>query len=166
MDLTINALIYTDKIISQKYYNKGKLNFITELILAFISNIITSLIIKYLKKEIAYSYVLESLRYEKKNEIRYNKFVRIFMKIINRRIILNFIYEIILCSLCGYYLYIFCEVYHRSQISLLINFLISLGTSIAIVLCITIIVCILRYIGLKCKKKYIYYSSRYISQLI
>ena len=166
LDLTVNALVYTDNIISQKYYNKGKLNFITEFILALLSNIITSLIIKYLKKQISYSYVLESLRYEKKDEIKYKKFARSFIKIINRRIILNYIYEIFLSSLCGYYLYIFCEVYHRSQISLLINFLISLGTSIGIVLCITIIVCILRYIGLKCKKKYIYYSSRYISQLI
>ncbi len=141
--LTINALVYTDKIISQKYYNNGKLNFITEFILGLMSNIITSLIIKYLKKQISYFYVLESLKYEKKNEISYNIFATIFIKIINRRIILNYIYEIILCSLCGYYLYIFCEVYHRSQISLLINFLISLAISIGIVLCITIIVCIL-----------------------
>ena len=166
IDFSFNAILFTDHIVSQKYYNKGKLSFMTELILSFISNIVTSLIMKFLKKLIEFSYAFETLKHETKEEKHYHNLSSILLRIVHKKLIINFILDIIICILCGYYLYIFCEVYNKSQVSLIINFLIGMGISICIVIGITIIVCVLRLIGIKMKNKNLYYSSRYIGQLV
>ena len=138
----------------------------TELILSLISNIVTSLIMKFLKKLIEFSYAFETLKHETKEEKHYHNLSSILLRIVHKKLIINFILDIIICILCGYYLYIFCEVYNKSQVSLIINFLIGMGISICIVIGITIIVCVLRLIGIKMKNKNLYYSSRYIGRLI
>ena len=166
IDFTFNSLFYTDHIVSEKYNNDGKLSFLTEILLAFVSNLFTSLIIRYLRKLICFSFAFDTLSHEIRDESHYNYIAKSLLNVVNKKLIANFVIELILCFICGYYLYIFCEVYHMSQISLLINFLIGLVTSIVIVLIIAFIVCILRYIALKCKYKKIYYSSKYISDFI
>ena len=165
-DFTLNAFFYSDDIVHQKYSNEGKLYFITQFLLGLISNFITFIIMKYLKKFITYSFAFETLNNEEKNKSHYISIAAYLLNITHKKLIICFILEIILCCFCGYYIYIFCEIYHQSQISLLINFLTGMVTSIIIALFITLIVCILRKIALKCENKKIFYSSKYIGDLI
>ena len=48
LDFFFNAFLYSDDIVSEKYHNKGKLNFIISLLLSLISNIITNIICYFL----------------------------------------------------------------------------------------------------------------------
>ena len=166
IDFSFNALVFTDDIISQKYYNQGKLSFWTELILSLISNFITFLIMKFIRKLIEFNYVFESLKHKAKDENHYHNLSSILLRLVHKKLIINFFINIIICILCGYYLFIFCEVYNKSQVNLIFNFLIGMATSICIVIGITIIVSVLRLIGIKMKNKNLYYSSRYIGHLV
>ena len=56
IDFSFNCLLYTDDIVSEKYNINGKLSFLTEWLLSFISNLITSLIIRYLKNDLFFFY--------------------------------------------------------------------------------------------------------------
>ena len=165
-DFSINTLLFADDIVHQKYSNEGKLHFFTETLLSLISNLITSIVMKFMRKLILYSFVFDLLNYEIKEENHYLFLLNQNIKIIHKRIIVCFILELLISLVCGYYIYIFCEIYKKSQISLLINFILGLAYSIVIVLSIGLIVCILRIISLKYKKKKVYNSSRYIGQLI
>ena len=165
-DFTLNSLLFSDDIVSKKYSNEGKLSFATEFILSLISNVITNIIMKYLKKLISYSFVFETLKNEVKDINYYNILASYLLKIIHRNIIISFILEIIICCTCGYYLYIFCDVYHKSQVNLLINFVIGLTTSILIVIGVVMLVCLFRLVGVKLKNKNLYYTSRYIKDMI
>ena len=164
-DFTINALLYTDDIVSQKYVNGGKLSYFTSIMLSGISNLITFLFMKYLGKLIRYSFAFELMK-EEKNEQYYLNGINRLLKIVGRRLILYFIIEIILTFLCCYYLYIFCVIYQKSQVSLIINYIIGLFLSLAISLLISFISTLLRIIALKCKRKNLYYSSRFLFELI
>ena len=166
IDFTFNSFLFTDDIVSKKYNNKGKLNFFTEFILSLISNIITSIIMKFLKKLIEFSFVFETLRHQVREENYYHNLSSILLRIVHKKLIISFVVNIIICTFCGYYLFIFCEVYCKSQVNLIINFLIGMAISICIVIGITIIVCVLRLIGIKMRNKNLYYSSRYIGRLI
>ena len=165
-DFTINSLLYADDIVHQKYANKGKLYFYTSFLLGLISNIISYIVIKYIRKLITISFAFEALQYEIGEEDEFKEYSKYLLGIANRRLILGFFLEIIICFACGYYIYIFCEIYRKSQISLFINFLVGVATSVVYVIFIGLVVCILRRIAIRCKKKKLYYSSKYLSDLI
>ena len=164
-DFTINALLYTDEIVSQKYVNGGKLSYFTSIVLSEIANLITFLFMKYFGKLIRYSFAFELMK-EEKNEKDYLNYVNRLLKIVKRRLFLYFLIEIFLTFFCCYYLYIFCAIYQKSQVSLIINYIIGLLMSLAISLIISLIVALLRIISLKCKVKNLYYSSRLLIELI
>ena len=164
-DFTLNAILYTDDIVSEKYYNNGKLSYLTSFLLSGIANFITAIFIRFFRKLIYYSSFLELLRFNK-NEKSYLTNLNLILKTINRRLIIYFILEMIISLFCFYYLFIFCYVYKKSQISLLFNYLNGLFISIAISFLITFIFCLLRLIALKCKASKLYYSSRFLIELI
>ena len=166
IDFTLNAILYSDDIVHQKYANKGKLYFVTQFILSLISNFIGFIIVKYCRKLIEVSFAFETLRYEIKVEEDFKEYSKKLISSANHRIVLGVFLQIIICTFCGFYIYIFCEVYRKSQVSLFLNFLVGLAISVATIIIIGIIVCILRTIALKCKYKKMYYSSKYISELI
>ena len=166
IDFTLNALLYADDIVHQKYSNEGKLYFVTQLILSSISNFVGFIIVKYCRKLIEISFAFETLKFEIKDEEEFKEYSKKLISSANCRIVLGVFIQIIICTFCGFYIYIFCEVYRKSQISLFLNFLVGLAVSVATIVVIGIIVCILRTIALKCKYKTIYYSSKYISELI
>ena len=166
IDFTFNALLYSDEIVSQKYSNNGKLSYITSFLLGLISNFITYLIMKILRKLIHYSFAFIELKKEKKEENDYYRIVSHLLKIIYKKLIISFILEFIICCVCGYYLFIFCEIYKKSQISLLINYGVGLLISLITSLGVALIVSILRKISIKCKIKRLYYSSKIFNDLI
>ena len=90
----------------------------------------------------------------------------IILDIVKQRLIIYFTLEIIISICCGYYLYIFCVVYEKSQVSLFINYLYGMIISLIFSVAITLIVTIIRMIAIKIKSRNLYYSSRYLSNLI
>ena len=73
---------------------------------------------------------------------------------------LSFIFSFVMT----YYLIIFCAVYKQSQKSLLINYLIGILESIITSIGISLIICFLRFIGLKCEIKSLYRTSVYLDK--
>ena len=121
---------------------------------------------KNIRKWLNYSFTFEYIGIDVKNELNYFKKVKLIFSFIKKRICIYFFIEIIISSICGYYIYIFCNIYQKSQFSLVLNYLIGLVESLLISLIITFIVSIMRLIALRFKIKGVYYSSRYLSELI
>ena len=64
----------------------------------------------------------------------------------------------------AYYIVIFCAIYQESQNSLLINYIMGFIESIIANICISLIICVLRIIGLNYKNKYFYRTSVFLDQ--
>ena len=60
-----------------------------------------------------------------------------------------------------YYLMIFWTIYHKTQASVMVNYIIGIAESIAISLGIAFITSLLRYISIKKEWKSMYYISKY-----
>ena len=60
-----------------------------------------------------------------------------------------------------YYLMIFCTVYHKTQGSIMINYIIFISESILISLSLSIITSLIRLLIIKYQCKSIYYTSKY-----
>ena len=163
INLTMNALLYSDNIVSHKSHNNGKLDSIIVISLSAFANILASIIGYYLEILICFEEKLFQIK-EIKREI---VFLRVF-KIINREIIIRvlifFIFEIIIIICCTYYLFIFFTIYHKSQMSLLKNYLISLIENWLINFVIAILIVLFRKIGIYCRNKYIYNTSKYLDK--
>jgi len=157
-----NALLYSDDIVSHKYHNKGKLDFIVIFILSIISNIITSIIIYFL----GCSNFLEE-KFERTKEIRNEyKYIYAFNKFFKYLKIKTFCFilielTIIICSF--YYIIIFSIVYSKSQKSLIINYLVSLIERYAESIFVIFFVSITRRIAIFFKNVYLYNISQYIN---
>ena len=157
-----NALLYSDEVISNKYHNNGQLDFIVTLTLSLLSNVITSIICYFIQ----YSEGIEKrfeLIMEIKKELYYLKNIKIFLIYLKIKFVLFFITEIIIISGCFYYIVIFFIVYSYSKVSLIVNYLYSLLEGIITSIAISIIILIIRKIGLSCSNKMTYNVSKYIN---
>ena len=152
----MNAFLYTDDIISEKYHNNGELNLLTTLFLSLTSNIVTNILIFYIKKLIDYKgYLLIMVKEGSKQ----NQYIMAFRKIYKYLLIKVYLYciiSILLTIIMALYLY------QKSQTSLLKNYLMSLIESCIYSFSVSLIICILRLIGLKCKSVYAYRTSVYL----
>ena len=158
----INALLYTDDIVSEKYHNNGQLNLFTTLFLALTSNIISCIIMFYIKKIVSYREYLSTMV---KNVNKKSSYIITFQKlflVLKIKIFFFFNISFILSIFITLYLLIFCQIYKKSQGSLLINYLMSLIESLSYSVGISLLICILRFLGLKYKLKYIYRTSVFI----
>ena len=156
-----NALLYSDDVVSNKYHNNGKLDIIVTLTLSILSNIITSIFCYYIK----YSRGIEE-KIKVILEIRHNmdyyrnlKRLILYLKI---KFICFFISQLIIVSICVYYIVIFGVLYSCSQSSLIVNYCYSRVESIITSFAVTIIILITRKIGLSCSIKELYNTSKYI----
>ena len=61
-----------------------------------------------------------------------------------------------------YYLMIFCTVYHKSQGSIMVNYITGIAESMAISFGLTVITSLIRFLSLKYKWKNIYNTSKYL----
>ena len=159
----MNALLYSDDVVSQKYHNNGSLDFITSITLSVSSNIISSVIIWLIKKLTNYHEFLQSIIKEIKNE---KYFLFLFKRVytsLKFKIITYFIISFLISIGITYYLFIFCIVYKKSQISLFINYIIGISESLILSFGISLIICIFRFSGLKYKIKNIYRTSVYLN---
>ena len=161
----MNALLYSDDVVSQKYHNNGSLDFATSLSLSLASNIISSITIWTIKKLTNYNEFLKLMVNDVYNE---RSFIFLFHKIyrcLKIKISIYFILNFIVVLAITYYLFIFCIIYKKSQISLLSNYFLGIAESLLKSFGVAFVVCILRFISLKCKRKRIYRASVYLNEL-
>ena len=100
---------------------------------------------------------------EIKNKGNYHLFFQRLFKLIKIKTSFYYIFSNLISVGFIYYLYIFCEIYKKSQISLFINYIIGTSESLILSFGVSLIVCVLRFSGLKCKIKYLYRTSVYIN---
>ena len=157
-----NALLYSDDVISNKYHNNGELDFFVSLTISLLSNIVTSIFCYYIK----YSRGIEErIKYilEIRQPIYCAGNISMFLSVLKIKFIFYFIFQSIVFALCTYYIIIFCILYTKSQISLIINYCFSLIESIIISFVIALIILITRKIGLSFLNKEFYNVSKYIN---
>ena len=163
IDFFFNAFLYSDEIISKKYHNKGKLNIIITLSLSLISNIITNVICSFLDYCNGIEDIIEELM-EIRQEIKLLRVLKKLMRYIIIKIIALSFFQVIIILISIYYILIFFIVYSCSQISLLINYLISFLEKIAFSVIISFIIAGMRKISFFLYNKYLYNTSKYIDE--
>ena len=84
-----------------------------------------------------------------------------FKKYLKIKLAVFFVTQTIIYFLMCYYLMIFCSVYNKTQLSIMINYIVGVGESMLISLGLTLITSIIRFVGIKYKWKYVYNTSRY-----
>ena len=159
IDLTMNALLYSDNIVSHKSHNNGQLDFIIVFFLTIFSNIFASIIGYYLERLIDIEeriYKIKDIKIEKE----FLRVLNIILREVSVRVIIFFILEICIILFCEYYLFIFFTIYHKSQMSLLKNYVISLLEGLLVNITITILIVTFRTLGIYYKNKYIYNTSK------
>ena len=166
LDLSFNALLFSDEVISQKYYNNGNLLFITSQILSISSNIISCFIVYITSNLINYYSTLEAAKQETKSQ---KKFYDIFIRIswfIYLKITIFYIIIFISGIFCAYYLFIFCAIFKKIQKNLFLNYLIGILWSLLYKVIASILSTILRKISIYGKFKRLYFVSKYIDENI
>ena len=162
LDLTMNCFLYSDDVVSEKYHNHGSLSIITSFTLSIISNIISSIFTSIISNLTDYSELMEAIIVNVKLQKKYVENIVRFLKYIRIRLTIFYILEIIFILLMTYYLFIFCTVYHHSQISILINYIIGSLTSLAISVGLSLFISILRYISIKYHSNKLFNTSRFL----
>ena len=158
----MNALLYTDNVVSKKYHNNGALDYWTSIFLSLISNIISNIGIWIIKTITSYSYYLSFMIKEIHNKKLYLIAFSKLYRLIKLKILLFYCLSFFLSICFIYYLTIFCIIYNKSQISLLNNYLIGELQSLVKSVFISIIICLIRFFGLKYKLNQIYRTSVYL----
>ena len=162
LDLTMNCILYTDDVVSEKYHNNGELSMITSLSLSLMSNIISSFIVFIVSKLTNYCEIIEAII--KNVKIRKNyveNIVRLF-KYIKVRLGLFYILQLLFLLFMTYYLFIFCAIYHKTQGSVMINYIIGACTSLAVSVGLTIIISLLRVLSIKFHSAFLFNISKYL----
>ena len=85
-----------------------------------------------------------------------------FKKYLKIKLSVFFITQTIIYFLMCYYLMIFCTIYHKTQLSIMINYIVGVGESMLISIGLTLITSIIRFVGIKYKWKYVYNTSKYL----
>ena len=162
LDVSLNCFLYTDDVVSEKYHNEGSLETFTSLSLSFASNIISSIIVYFLEKLGEYTDLFEMVikdiaikKYYYINVLKFKKYLKI-------RLSFYYIIQFIMCIMMTYYITIFCIIYSKSQVSIMINYIYGVLESLAISFGITILITILRYISIKYRYVQIYRTSQYL----
>ena len=162
LDVTANCFLYTDDVVSQKYHNEGSLEMFTSLTLSFFSNIISSIITYLLGKLGGYSYILEVMNNNISKKKYYYMNIIKFRKYLKMRLGAFYFFQFLMCALMTYYIIIFCIIYSKSQVSIMINYFYGVLESLAISIGITLIITLLRYLSIKYKWIKIYRTSQYM----
>lgn len=163
-EIFMNAILFSDDVISQKYHSNGELDKITILFLSFTSMIISKIFDLLINKLIDYDLYISILIKEVKKEAFYLYYVDKIIKYMKIKISFYFFFNIVISLFIFYYLFLFCSIYFNAQIHFIINFIYGILESLLLNIIISLLVCILRKIGLLNKSKMIYNTSKYINR--
>ena len=163
-DFTMNAVVFSDDVITEKYHNKGSISIWTTFTLTIASNFLSYIVAAMVKRLTNYSTVLELMMENmNRNNHFYMKGKKVFEFIkIKLYLFYGVIIGIVLISF--YYIDVFCAVYSGSQWSWFSNSLISIGISLLTSLGLCILISLFRYIGLKLGSENIYNISLYLNK--
>ena len=162
LDLTVNCFLYTDDVVSEKYHNDGNLSMFTTLSLSFISNVASSIVVFIIAKLTNYPDIIESIIHNVKDKKKYiENIIRLF-KYIKLRLGFFYFLQLSIILVMTYYLFIFCTVYHQSQSSIMVNYIVGACISLAISVGLTLIISILRVISIKYHYYKLYNVSKYL----
>ena len=180
VDISLNAFFYLSDNISDKYHYEGNnrllFTFINNLTITFVSTIVTIILIKFLDSLIQSNDKLqnifeeeeESLKNQKGYEIdekrkkEIEKKVKIIIEHLKIKILVFFILEFLIMFFFWYYVTAFCHVYHSTQISWIIDCLVSFLCSILISIVIAFAFTILYVISVKHQIKWLYKISMFM----
>ena len=157
-----NTLLYSDNVVSHKYHNNGKLDYIVTITLSLLSNIITSIISYYINFSKGVEQRLDEI-IEIKREYFYLNALNRYLKTFKIKILFFFISQILIICFCFYYIIIFSIVYNYSQVSLLYNYFSSLIEGIITSILISVIIVITRKVSIVFLNQYLYNTSKYIN---
>ena len=165
LEFTLNAMLFTDDVISKRYENGGSVDMMTTLMLSFCSNMISNVLATLISKLTNFNIVLESIKLEVKDQNEfYSMNMKLYNGVIRIRLILFFVVEFVLLTFCLYYVTIFCKIYSGSQSIWLFDCITGIGISLAISIAISFVVALLRYISLKCKAKRFFIYSKFMKR--
>ena len=68
LEFTLNAMLFTDDVISKRYENGGSVDIMTTLMLSFCSNMISNVLATLISKLTNFNIVLESIKLEVKDQ--------------------------------------------------------------------------------------------------
>ena len=162
VDLTFNCLLFTDDVVSQKYNNKGSLKLFTSFSLSLMSNIISSVLVFLIGKLADYGDTLESILTEIFKRNKYFLTYVKFKKYLAIKLTLFFILQMQINICMCYYLMIFCTVYHKTQGSIMLNYIIGIFQSMILSFGIALFCSFIRFLSLKYKWRYLYYTSKHL----
>ena len=164
LDITINSLLFSEDVITQKYFNNGELLYITTNTLSVTSNIISYFILlfteKLINQDLVLSNAIQEIKHPKNYYILYIKLSTCFK-------IKNTIFYFILFIIgifCTYYLFIFCAVYKTIQENLFTNYIVGSVWSLGFTVFICLFVTITRKIAINKRIKRLYIISKYIDE--
>ena len=161
-DFTMNALLFSDDVISQRYQNQGELNPLTTLLLSFCSNVLGFLISAIAMKMTSFESILEFFSKEIKPRSSYALKFKKIMKVVKLKIYIYFGFEFVMMGIYLYFLCSFCSVYKASQWNWFSNGLTSMVISFVGTLCMSFLITLCRFVGLWWKSEKIYNVSLYL----
>ena len=158
-----NALFYTDKYISDTYYNNGKFNIFSGILKSIYSFLVTLLITCLLSILTNNKGEIVNTIKNRKNKMEYLRQVNINLKKIRNKLIVYYIFLIILGTSFLYYVSAFCAVYRNTQKYWLIGCLETFILDFLSVFGICIFLSLFRYISLQRRIKCLFNVSRLIN---
>jgi hypothetical protein len=162
LDLTMNCILYTDEVVSEKYHNNGELTMFTSLSLSLMSNIISSIIVYIMTKLTNYCEIIESIIKNVKIRKYYFENIIRLIKYMKLRLGIFYFLQLNFLLLMIYYLFIFCAIYHKSQGSIMINYMIGASTSLVISIGLTIIITSFRALSIKYHLIFLFNISKFL----
>ena len=109
-----------------------------------------------------YVEIIEAIIKDVKNKKIYIENINRLFKYIKIRLGFFYFFQLGLIVLMTYYLFIFCTVYHQSQGSIMVNYIIGALTSLGISVGLTIIITFLRVFSIKYRITLLYNISKYL----
>ena len=164
LDITLNSLLFSDQIMSEKYHNEGSLFFITSNILSISANIASFIIIYFIEKLINQYEVLKMVCAQIKNINKFLSLYIILFRCFKIKIIIFYILIFLIGLLCTYYLFIFFAIYKKIQKDLFFNYFIGNLWSLGFTVFISLSIAITRKIALKIKYKRLFIISKFIEE--
>ena len=158
----LNALFYSDKYISNAYYNNGVLDFVSGLPKSIYSSVATLITTNLLRMLSNNKSELIKIIKEKRYINNYIELIDLKLAKLRKKLVIYFIIVILLGLFFLYYVTCFCAVYKYSQKYWFIGCLESFGIDSLISIIICIFLSLLRYISIKKGIKYCFILANII----
>ena len=158
-----NALFYTDKYISDTYYNNGKFDIFSGILKSIYSFLVTLVIISLLSILTNNKSEIVNTIWNRTNKMEYLRQVNINLKKLRNKLIVYYIIIIVLGTAFLYYVSAFCAVYRNTQKYWLIGCLETFILDFLSLIVICLFLSLFRYISLQKRIKCLFSLSKIIN---